>query len=351
MGDDPIPTVNPASVTPGTPARPTFPVPANPGVSDVGTPAAGGNFFRPEIFTSPTGPSAALGSLPHGARNQYGASVTSGAGAAAMAMLAGSTAAIPSSTSGKTVNATAVYARLPRIIGDKVMEATQHYQMMFTKKDGKRNRMGDFAREYTMFNLPAWNAWRARSERRAAAPEDVPTAEEAFKDWYFDGFVRSQDGGEYQQGHDAQRHRQRELNLVVHGECYTFNFWAGQNVRPLTRLFLIVKMVDIPDDTEYVVNPAIGILSPHSDANPDRSRKAFQIFPYANFRHYWPPDDEVMYEDPFGRMVPGKVICIGRMGTTFDAGSDTRAGTSHLERSIVKIASQASVVVYLDARG
>ena len=103
-----------------------------------------------------------------------------------------------------------------------------------------------------------------------------------------------------------------EATLRIQGPILTLNVW-GENVKPGTPLYFILKKVDNPPSA-YVLDPSGQHSKRVQTQRKKLPRKSFQLIPYANDIHTRPPSNEVNYidDDEAKSLKPGLRIYIGK---------------------------------------
>lgn len=234
---------------------------------------------------------------------------TSSTGPPASAMMAPSPDE-PLEVMGLMTNHSAPYMKIGRKLSHALMETSQVYQILMTRREGRQTgrRRGRESRRYTILNLPALNYFLAMDSKMPVSPEDVTTAQDVLNEWHFEGVARTEQG-KREMRHDREVGMERAFNSVVRGFAYTFNIF-GTNVRTGTKLFLIVKKMPAPTEVGYKSRPwsdeRIAAVS------NGRTPLPFQFVPFGDWRYDAPPEEDLEYQDEFGFRRRGEYIYIGR---------------------------------------
>ena len=102
-----------------------------------------------------------------------------------------------------------------------------------------------------------------------------------------------------------------EATIRIQGPILTMNVW-GENVKPGTPLYFILKKVDNPPSA-YVIDPnGQHAKRVQTSARKRLPRKSFQLIPYANDIHTRPPSSQVNYIDEDGTLKRGIRLCVGK---------------------------------------
>ncbi len=265
-----------------------------------GTPAQG----RPQWFKNNGG-----GAPRPGFMGAVGKPQSSSVGPPAAAAMAASPDE-PLEVMGFMTNARATYAKLARKLTHPLMETSQVYQFLMTRREGHApllRRSKRESRRYTTLNVPALNYFLAMREPTPASPEDVPTAQDILNEWHFEGVVVTEEGGRSLR-QDSKVGMERTFNNVVRGFSYAFNVF-GTNVRAGTRLFMIVKKRHITDHPGFKPKPwSDEIIGPHENG---RTTRPFQFEFFGDWKYSEPPLHELVYVDEFGFRHLGAYIYLG----------------------------------------
>jgi hypothetical protein len=222
---------------------------------------------------------------------------------------------MPIDVMGMRTNPSAPYARIARRLKHPLMDAPQKYQIILTQReatDPVLKRKNREARRYTMLNVPALNFYLARTAAMPRTPADVKSALSILDMWSFDGIVRTEEGKMEQYFWKEDVGAERLFNNVVRGYAHTFNVF-GPNARPGTRLFLIIKKVQMAKDALFNVKPYEKTGIPVGNANV--SPIPFQIGFFGDYNYDKPPVKVLEYKDEFGHRHIGSYIYIGRVST------------------------------------
>jgi len=112
-------------------------------------------------------------------------------------------------------------------------------------------------------------------------------------------------------------------------------------LRPLTKLYLILKKVTAPNKYRLGAKENIVTIEPGKYTN-----RPFQLVPYATFKHDTVPKKHLEYEDEFGNVCTGKAIYIGRVQEMRDSIGPKTAGNHSYTDVLSNINS--SIFIFVD---
>jgi hypothetical protein len=219
-----------------------------------------------------------------------------------------------------------------------LMKGEQRYQILIANKDTtqedelSKHPVGTTSiRKNRAVSLATWNFISAITEPMPNTPEEVRTPSQAIAGYTFKGPVISEFGQHvFYREKNFGRKRARMFNSAFWGYVPVTNIW-GEDIRPGTRLYLILKKVLKTPETYEVDAMGQSIRTYEfatkmggsiSDTITDRP---FQLIPWANFEKYEPRKEDLEYFDEFGQKHLGMAIFVGEL---IDYGSgETALGT------------------------
>lgn len=250
------------------------------------------------------------------------------------------------------------YPRIGRRLTEEFMDSLQYGQLILTKKNrnplpiqnegGMKGR--DLASRYTVVNVPLFNYLIRMEQERPKTPFDLKPPEEYWKDWTLDGVVTSSEGG------DAftsdSRATEKIYTLVTNGSVNTFNIW-GDEIKPGTRLFFLFGKFQGVSDYFNVAPTAGPRWIEHMAKSMKQYRldngltdRPYQLIPYADSRHQYPPEEALIYEDDFGLKKRALVIEVGIVDKMVP-GSGSASGGWDMATDIAVINMQPQIQIFL----
>ena len=243
-------------------------------------------------------------------------------------------------------NGRATYSKIARKLTHPLMETSQKYQFLMTRREGHApvlRRSNKESRRYTQLNVPALNYFLAMDERMPASPEDVRNVEDVLNEWHFEGLVVTEDG-ERSLREDSKVGMERMFTCVVRGNGYAFNAF-GTDVRTGTRLFMIVKKRHITEHPGFKPKPwSDEVIGPTAN---NRTPMPFQFEFYGNWRYSTPPEADLEYFDEFGFRHRGGVIYLGTAANNSKVAPNFRE-TGNASQDLATILSMPQFFMFVD---
>lgn len=203
-----------------------------------------------------------------------------------------------------------------------IMDGSQKYNLIIVAKEEAKStimRSHPYAKKskvarYVALNIVVFNWQESVKEPMPNTYGDVLSADDVWSKWSVDGVCITEfgDSGLYT---NERKPGGRRFNIIAEGFCRVTNIW-GRNLQAGTPLFLILKKKTAPkkfrieefgsevDHEKYLKEKGkvLGI---------DITPIPFQLVPYGDCKHRFPPREAIAYTDEFGYERMGKVIPIG----------------------------------------
>ena len=339
---------NPAA---GLPVVPPF------GRNSTRPPVSGGAYYNPQWFAqnSTDMPANMLmrGGITADGRMGTETRLSKGPGPAAGDMLGRPTNIVRETPSWMS-NYTIPDGKIQRELADEdAMVVPQRGMMMImfrNRRDKERIGRGVESRRYVELNIPVWNYMQVRNQHQPATPDDVPIADDIWRDWSFQGPVRTEEG-QHSETELTERGRERLINTVVRGFAEVKNLWRlDGSVQPGTKLWLILKKQHVPGDAKFVTRPDHRPQFAGTETNKGRQRTQipFQLSFFADIAHDVPPQSALEYVDEFGVRGYGKKIYVGRMANHMSQIHTTHRLQGDLNRNVAAMLAAPMCYVHID---
>ncbi len=196
---------------------------------------------------------------------------------------------------------------------------------------------------YKILNLPQLNYYLHSKEARAKSM--FSSAWAAMKGWYLDGVVRTEEGEEDRIDYAHSANIDRLVNVTTRGRTKTPNIW-GPDLRPMTRLWLIVKRIEVKEP-RYALGPQMipGAFLVDEKDSPAKG-KPFRVIPWADPVRDVPSLRDLQYTDPGDDTIKfGEKIYVGRVESSYDGRE--RLGTKQINR--MTLPSDTGAIVARDS--
>ena len=229
----------------------------------------------------------------------------------------------------------------------------QKYQILFTQKQQSDRSVTTnkrkSTRRYTQLNIVAMNYYLWSKENKVFNSEykNNPWKPDlVMSKWTLEGIVATEEGHEQTNQFTYPSDFGKEVlnNCAIRGRTTTYNIW-GKNAKPGTKLFLILKRVQLPLDTTYVINPVVGGKNIEFQKT-EKLDAPLQFVPFAHYDYDWPSDDDITYVDLDGRRVRGLVIYIGKVES--NVGSVNNYTQQNVINNINSVVTQPTMLIHLD---
>lgn len=171
-------------------------------------------------------------------------------------------------------------------------------------------------RRYTLVNIPHFNYFISQIQKFPKTPDEVKDAMDIWRNFAIEGVVLNETNASADWRLKGRAGipttQEKTLTFAFKGRVQCKNIW-GNHIKQSTKLFLILKKKEIKG--HFVVD-ADGLnhkqlnVGGVEDGQPLTNRP-FQLEPYAKFGVDYPPPEELLYLDEFGRRHYGLAIYIG----------------------------------------